>query len=58
MTFKFHWNKNRWEMLQICIPNFHGPFENHKPQIWKFITKLYSINELINKKIKYHLKYH
>jgi hypothetical protein len=50
MKLKFHWNKNSCEMLQICIPNFHGPFENHKPKILKFITKLYSINELVNKK--------
>ncbi len=48
MTFKFHWNKNRWELLEFCIPNFCEPSKKHKPKLWKFIVQLRLLNCLPN----------
>ncbi len=38
--------KKRWKLQQICIPNHHGLFRNHVPNLWKFITRLYLHNQL------------
>jgi hypothetical protein len=44
MVLSFHWNKNKLKLLQIFVPNFCGPFKNHKLELKKFITKLYLLN--------------
>jgi len=41
IVLSFHWNKKMWDLLQICIINFHGHFKNHELDFQKFITKLH-----------------
>jgi hypothetical protein len=44
MLLSFHWNKSKLKLLQIFVPNFRGPFKNHKLELLKFIIKLYILN--------------
>jgi hypothetical protein len=55
MALSFHWNKKRWELLQICLPYCHGPFKNHFHKLWNFITKLW-VQIHLKELVKLHYK--
>ncbi len=58
IALTFHWNKNRWKPLQICIFNFYGLSKNPNVNCGNSqLNHIYSINYLIEYQVEYYLKY-